>query len=212
MKRDGNTSSVNTPLNPQPETSSSVRGLYTKRQLTLAFLGAFAGWIIVGVLFSVLLFQGFTLVRLTDVPFAPGNVSIDDFIWKLEYTVRWSILPISWLIFYLHIVATKRGFSNAANPLSGNEHIVEMNKNIFTNSIEQFVISFAAQVSLITWIRGIDTQVIIPVVDILFVVGRVLFWLGYPKRRSLGIFTMFPSVLMTVYCLFQLLVHISFRK
>lgn len=204
---------ANTPLNPEAETSSSARGLYTRRQLKLAFLGAFSGWIIVGILFSVLLIQGFIVVRLTDVPFRPGYVSIDDFIWKLEYTVRWSILPISWLIFYLHIVATKRGFSTAANPLSGNEHIVEMNKNIFVNSIEQFVISFAAQISLITWIRGIDTQIIIPMVNILFVVGRVLFWLGYPKGRSPGmVLTMFPSLLMTVYCLFQLLTHISFRK
>ena len=203
---------ANTPLNPQSETPKSARSLYTKSQLRLAFLGAFTGWIIVGILFSVLLIRGFIFVRLTNVPFESQNVSINNFIWKLEYTIRWSILPISWLVFYLHIVATKRGFSNAANPLSGNEHIVEMNKNIFSNSIEQFVISFAAQVSLITWIRGIDTQVIIPVVNILFVVGRVLFWLGYPKRRSPGmVFTMFPSMLMTAYSLFQLLTHMSFR-
>ena len=199
------THTVNMPSNSQPEAVN--RSLYTKKEKTLAFLSILSVWVVIGILICVLLSQEMILVGVK----VSSTASINDFVWKLEYVIKWSILPISWLVIFWHVVALTRGFTDATNPMSGNEHLMEMKKNILTNSMEQFVIFMAAQMCLVSWINGKSTQVIIPLINILFVVGRILFWLGYPKRRSAGMaMTLIPSIIISVYCLFQLLSNLSY--
>ena len=194
---------------PTLEPSPQDRSPYSRRELILAFLGAFFGWAFIAILFAILLKNDTILFWFhEDSPRDP--MAKENFVWKLEFVAKWSVLPVSWLVFYLYFFSSRRGFSEAANPLSGHEALIELHKNIFTNSIEQFVMSMALQITLISWISAVKTQVIIPMLSLSFVVGRILFSLGYPKRRSFGIsLTMFPCLVITIYSLFMFLSHVS---
>ena len=128
-----------------------------------------------------------TLFHFKDIS-ANYSPEIHSFSWKLEYSCRWWILPLTWIV-YLNVFSSRRrkvfrkGFSKPPNSLSGTEIIIESNTNIFQHSLEQLVISTLLQVSLITWIDGEITQVIIPLINIIFLVGRIFIWLGYPTLR-----------------------------
>ena len=112
--------------------------------------------------------------------------SLETFSGKLEFTAKYWILPVLWLYFFYHVVIFKRVSSKAINPLSGHESEVQDAKNILTNSIEQFVLLTFSQTISLAFISPIQTLQLIPLANLWFVVGRVLFWLGYPKKRTFG--------------------------
>ena len=91
--------------------------------------------------------------------------------------------------------------SGAVDPLSGNEDLVEKAKNILTNTVEQTVFNFVNQLVLVSWIPQ-EQMFIVPLLAILFVVGRVSFMIGYtikPRYRTFGfILTFFPSFFMFI--------------
>ena len=123
---------------------------------------------------------------------------------KIEFTARYWILPLVWLYVSMHLVVLKRISSKAQNPLSGNEALVASSVNIFTNSIEQFLMSLAAQLTLITFIESEKIIRLIPLINIAYVVGRILFWIGYPKYRTLGMtVTMLPTSLAIYLSLYR---------
>lgn len=103
-------------------------------------------------------------------------------------------------MFCVFYVISKRANSPAMLPTSGHEHRTELAKNIFLNSLEQFVILFASQLVLVTYLTGKQTLNVIPTLNLLFFVGRVLFFLGYPKYRTLGMaLSMWPTLTVVGY-------------
>jgi uncharacterized membrane protein YecN with MAPEG domain len=81
---------------------------------------------------------------------------------------------------------------------------------VLQNTIEQFVISFVLQLATSTWLEPLQMAVI-PIVVILFVVGRSLFLYGYldpslnRTNRALGFTpTVCPNGLMLLYCIYKL--------
>lgn len=126
---------------------------------------------------------------------------LTDFSAKLQFTLRFQIIGVVWMIFCMWSVIAKRFPSPAVNPMSGYEHLTEIPKNIMTNSLEQFVMSVLTQLSLLTYLDGDETKKIIPMLTTMFLVGRITFWAGYPTYRSFGFWvTMWPTQIAMWIC------------
>ena len=124
---------------------------------------------------------------------------------RLMFTVRYWALPLSWLLVNCHLVVLSRILSPAMNPLSNNEHIIVSVKNVFTNSIEQFLLSAGAQMLLIAYVSEQQVASLIPLINLLHLFGRVLFWLFYPRLRSFGfVLTFLPTNIAIGYGLYML--------
>jgi len=131
---------------------------------------------------------------------------LNNFSEKLEFTARYWVLSHLWIYTTLHIVWMKRMLTNAINPLSGNEDRVRKYVNINTNSIEQMLYSIVGQVTIITCIDGEKTINIIPMLNALYIIGRILFQAGYPNSRGFGMaLTFFPVSLAMFYSTFALI-------
>lgn len=108
---------------------------------------------------------------------------------KLEFTVKYWLLPLIWLKLNIYLVILKRVPSRAVNPLDGHERIVEGVKNILTNTLEQMVASLVMQSILISFLTVDEVVKFVPLINVLFFVGRITFWLGYPLLRTFGFMT-----------------------
>ena len=125
---------------------------------------------------------------------------------KLQFTARYWIMGLAWLYFYIHIVLGKRIRTGAINPLSGQDHLVQEPKNIFTNSLEQFVMFIVAQLCAITYATPVQVINLIPLLNAFHMLGRILFWVGYPKYRGLGFnMTLAPTSILFYYSGYQFL-------
>ncbi len=113
-------------------------------------------------------------------------------------------LGTTWLLISVYFVIRIRVFSIAMNPMFGYEHLTQAAKNNLTNSVEQFLLSAISQLILITNISESDILKTIPIINILFLIGRITFWLGYPRYRFFGItLSSIPINLMVCYNLFK---------
>lgn len=132
------------------------------------------------------------------------HVHLATFSSKIEFTARYWILGLVWLYISLHLVVWKRVTTRAANPLSGNEQYVSAYANIFTNSIEQFVMSVVGQITLITFLDSEKIISLIPVINVFYFIGRLFFWFGYPKKRSFGFtMTMAPISMAIIFSAYR---------
>ena len=67
------------------------------------------------------------------------------------------------------------------------------------------LLSLITQVSLIAFLTADETLKLIPLLNLLWVVGRVTFYLGYPKYRSFGFATTYmPSCLAAIYAAYKM--------
>lgn len=132
--------------------------------------------------------------------FSPREpVVLDSFSSKLEFTSRYWIIGLLWLFININLLFMKRFGSKAISPLSGDEHLVEPLVKIFTNSVEQLFMSIISQVTVIGFLEPEKVVSMIPLVNVLYFIGRFLFFMGYPKKRGFGLcFSMVP-VTLAVY-------------
>lgn len=130
---------------------------------------------------------------------------------RLLFTAKYWVLLVAWLVVNCHLVVMSRVMSLAINPLSENEHVIEAVKNVFTNSIEQFLLSAFAQVILIVYLSEQQIAALIPLINLLHLIGRIFFWLFYPRLRSFGfILTFLPTNIAIGYGLYMLFAdHVS---
>ena len=134
--------------------------------------------------------------------------SFATFAGKLEFAARYWILGLVWLYFHLHVVILSRVSNRAENPLSGQEDRVQAEKNVFSNSIEQFLLAIISQTAALPYLTPVQVLNLVPLFNGFFFVGRVLFWLGYPKRRSFGFSTsMIPTSIAIFYTAYQFTVR-----
>lgn len=123
---------------------------------------------------------------------------------KLEFTIKYWIFGLIWLYFYIHVVIMKRITSGALVPNTTVEYRVANAKSILTNSFEQMFVSLLAQSVAIVYLTPAQVINVIPLANILFYIGRIAFWLGYPKFRTLGVVvTGAPNSLLiwfSIYC------------
>ena len=123
---------------------------------------------------------------------------------RIQYVFQHSTPGVAWLLFCFFYVTSKRVSTPAIDPTFGHEHLTAAAKNIFLNSLEQFVMSFTSQLILVTYLTPRQVLNIIPVINILFISGRIFFWLGYPKNRSFGgCLNLFPLLATMVYIIYR---------
>lgn len=142
-------------------------------------------------------------VRLSGVTTASQLTTFSN---KLQFTLKYWTGSVIWLIIATLNVGSRRAGAGAINPLAGNDHLLAGPKNIALNSNEQFIQSTASQLILITFLTGTQTVVYIPLINLFFVTGRVMFALGYPNFRSLGFYTSsLPTMASVSYVAYRVL-------
>ena len=126
---------------------------------------------------------------------------------KLVYTLKWQPLSVMMLLFGIGAVGRVRATTTAIDPVYGNgEHLLFVEARYLQNTLEQLILSTTGQLILSVYVSAAVLTRIIPILVILFVVGRFLFFFGYkmdPLKRGYGFsMTFLPSVLVHTYCLF----------
>jgi len=104
---------------------------------------------------------------------------------RLALALRVLVFPALTLAAAIGRVSFGRCRSAAINPLAGRDHVIEFHQRILQNTLEQLAIHVVAILSLATYLTP-DTFKFVPMLSGMFVLGRILFWLGYPNRRTFG--------------------------
>ena len=132
----------------------------------------------------------------------------NDFSEKLLYAARYCTFPQAlFLLFAIMRVGAKRGSTGAENPLAGKEHLLQTEKNVLANTVEQLLVFLFLVVTLTTYLEPSEMR-IIPLYSLAFIVGRVLFMIGYsisPKHRSYGIAINFFTTFFFIGYIFYLI-------
>ena len=136
---------------------------------------------------AIILYGGYYF-HCNSIPIPRSN----DFSEKLLYAARYCTFPQAvFLLVAIWRVIAKRAYAGAVDPLAGREHLVQTEKNILLNTLEQLLVFLLLVVTLTTYLDPSEMR-IIPLYSLTFIVGRVLFMIGYsikPRYRSLGVVT-----------------------
>ena len=128
----------------------------------------------------------------------PNNRDIPS---KLAYTLRCLVGPLCTVAFAIVKVGNMRFLTNASNPLSGNEDLVQVWKCILSNTLEQLVVVAVGLLSLSTFLSTEQEVRLIPIACSLFVLGRIAFMRGYtikPLYRAFGMCINFQVLLVVL--------------
>ncbi len=143
---------------------------------------------------AVVLAVGYALVPPTWVGAFPTFAD------RLRYTLQADVFVFLWLAVAIGRVAGTRFFSPAdidGSGLASASPRIRVPGAILENTFEQCVLAAGAHLALAATLRGRD-MVLIPLLVVLFCVGRAAFWAGYAKGaggRAFGFATTFyPSL------------------
>ena len=115
---------------------------------------------------------------------------------RLAYAICCSLPMLLSLFAGIEIISLKRALTGAVNPLSGNEHYVQVHKNYTTNTLEQFVVGLTLMLIMAAYTDNPQVLRLLPVYSFVFTVSRILFWIGYnihPLYRTIGMSGSFIS-------------------
>ncbi|KAI1279570.1 hypothetical protein HDE_14026 [Halotydeus destructor] len=153
---------------------------------------------LVGVFFSQVNSGKLKLHGTTDIK------TLNTYAGRLDFLGRYIQLPLIWLVFsccgVLFVRITDRSKYAAIEPQDQNRFnpaVVRAN-DMFKNSLEQFVMFFASQLGLISYLTAAQTAIYIPFLSIVHVAGRIAFQLGYPRYRTGGFALTFASSNLSV--------------
>ncbi|HEY9632236.1 MAG TPA: MAPEG family protein [Coleofasciculaceae cyanobacterium] len=129
---------------------------------------------------------------------------------RLIFTLRCQIFPVLMLFTGIAAVANDRFLSPAINPLAGAESEgIRVHLRYLGNTLEQFVLFFIANLILSTFLDA-NTIKLIPILAMVFVLGRLAFWFGYlknPLYRAFGMgVTLYPTAAVLLYDAYRVLV------
>ena len=130
---------------------------------------------------------------------------------RLAYAVCCSTPMLLSLFAGIAMVGNKRALSGAVNPLSGNEGIVQVDKNYISNTLEQFAVALTLMLTVAAYTDSVQVLRLLPVYSIVFTVSRILFWIGYsihPLYRTTGMSMTFLSS----YIMFGIVLYYSWTK
>ena len=108
---------------------------------------------------------------------------------RLAYALRCSFPMVISLLVGILIIGAKRAFTDAVNPLSGNDGPLLVDKLYLSNTLEQFVVGLTLMLTIATYAETPQVLRLLPAYSFVFTVGRVLFRVGYSYHgmyRSLG--------------------------
>jgi len=134
---------------------------------------------------------------------------------RLIFTLRCNVFSVAFLCGLIGHIGKVRFFSAQRNPLSSTDKDrVEVYCRVLQNTVEQFIVSLVLQLISATWFTEAQMK-FIPMIVVLFVVGRLIFLKGYLDpafghgKRAYGLpLTMQTSFVMLVYCLYRTMAEI----
>ncbi|XP_053201641.1 transmembrane protein 79-like [Panonychus citri] len=200
---------TSTPMkSPSPSSSYSGRKSVRSRIDPTTNL-TFGSIVTIGIVASIILQVSLAYLVMNDKIKLNGKTTVQSLMTlgnRLEYILRFQAIHVVWLVITTALVVFSRLSTGAVNPLEGFENLVISAKQVHTNSMEQFLLIFVNQLILATNLAPDIFIRVIPLLNILFAISRVLFWLGYPKYRTCGFFSgMTPITLTTIYNAYALI-------
>ena len=125
----------------------------------------------------------------------PGsNITTIDMSIRLAFALRCSI-PLALCLFAaVALVGNKRSVTDAVDPLSGNEHIVQIDKNFLANTLEQCVIGLIFVLVVASYAETPQELRLLPIFAVVFTVARILFRIGYGVHYLLRAFGMSANI------------------
>lgn len=148
------------------------------------------------------------LVHFETIRLYPSTMNVDmvkGYAGRVEFTLRYQTLLVSWLLFAILNTIYGRLTNMAINPLDETkEPIVQSRKNILTNSLEQIVLSLFSQLIFVSFASPEAILKVIPLVNIIQFVGRITFQIGYPLKRAFGFqCSQLPTIFLVLYNLYK---------
>ncbi len=158
-------------------------------------LAGMAGAVVFSAAFFEVMFQS-TAIGLTP----PGGI---DTSWRLAYALKWEVIATLCLLAGVWKIANRRFFIPEA--IEGDPApSIEIDRRYLQNTLEQLVLAIVAHLALVTIVAPESIRAI-AVLVMLFVIGRVTFWVGYHysgPARAFGFGTTFyPTVAVYVFLL-----------
>ena len=144
--------------------------------------------------------------------YIPVPVSVD-LLTKLTFTVRCIVPALFPMMIFNAMVRVKRLEFGAEDPLSGRDHFLQLEKNVLTNTMEQFAVFCICAFALVTFVDSQEQMKLIPLYTAAFVIGRVLFRIGYGFQS----FTVYRGFGMNInfgsnYCILAYIVYLMWTK
>lgn len=162
----------------------------------LSFIGAF---IIISILSALI---GNDMI---DATFGYRDSDVKEISGRIQFTLKFLILPVTFLFHFIFHLGFKRFRTVAWNPLDGHEDICLADSKILLNTLEQTVLTISVQLVLIMYLDPHFIVKVIPFMNIAFIIGRLLFWIGYPRYRHFGFcFSMIPAFMAIKFIWFEL--------
>jgi hypothetical protein len=147
--------------------------------------------------FFVLVFR---LTAIGQTP--PGGIETS---WRLEYALRWEVFAALCLLGGVGKVANRRFFSPDAI-VGGTSPSIEIDQRYLQNTLEQLVLAITAHLALVTIVAPESIRAV-AVLVMLFVIGRLTFWIGYHRSgptRAFGFATTFyPTVAVYAFLVYR---------
>ncbi len=141
--------------------------------------------------------------------FIPLSLPLLDTQERLIFTLRCQIFPALMLLAGIIAVSFNRFTSKAIDPLAGAEPAsMSVHLRYLSNTLEQFILFLIASLVFSSFLDSHSIK-LIPIFTILFVLGRIAFWLGYlqhPLNRGFGmVITLYPTIIMLLYDAYHVL-------
>jgi hypothetical protein len=154
-------------------------------------------FVFVGMAFAVVVLALLWMRGSTYLPFPVPDG--DDAASRLAFVARWLLLPGFCLLIGIAVVANRRFFlpDSIDGTRTPENRAVEIGLRYNQNTLEQTALAAIAWTGLALALPH-ERLALIPALAVLFVVARVLFWIGYliaPGARAVGFaLTFYPTV------------------
>lgn len=130
---------------------------------------------------------------------------------RVVFTLRCLVVSLLAIVAGIMAVANVRFATVAINPLDpSGKKLTELRQKYLQNTVEQFLVHSFSILALSTYLSE-EKMHMIPLLIVLFVIGRALFYVGYsfnPIWRAAGFaMTWIPTVLVSGYCLYCICVY-----
>ena len=150
----------------------------------------------------------FAVVQEEYVTLAPPHITpskLMSYSEKLEFTSKYFVLIGIWIAINVLLVAIQRSWTNRLNPTEdGSTPEVDKWNQILRNSIEQSVLVIVTQMALLSYLDGNLVLKLVPLVNIGWFVGRLLFAIGYPMHRGFGwILNYYLTLTLLTYAIYN---------
>lgn len=137
--------------------------------------------------------------RLTDSGLTPsGGIEAS---WRLAYALKCDVFAALCLLAGVAMIANRRFFIPDAIE-GGRSAAIEIDERYLQNTLEQLVLAIVAHLALATIVPAESIRAV-AILVMLFVIGRVTFWIGYHVSGSARAFgfatTFYPTVAVYVF-------------